>query len=148
MATRQLVGLAEIEDARRVVMGVAVETPLDRSRALSEHAAGDVFIKCENLQRTGSFKIRGAYNRISRLDEAVRRKGVVAASAGNHAQGVALAATLVGAPATVFMPEGASLPKIEATERYGARVILTGKDFGAAFDAAQQFAQKDALVFV
>jgi threonine dehydratase len=144
----QLVDLAQIEDARRVLEGVAVETPLDRSRALSEHAGGDVFIKCENLQRTGSFKIRGAYNRISRLDESERAAGVVAASAGNHAQGVALAATLVGAPATVFMPEGASLPKIEATERYGAKVILTGKDFGAAFDAAQVHAEEHGLVFV
>jgi threonine dehydratase len=148
MAKAQLVGLPEIEDARRVLQGVAVETPLDRSRALSEHAGGDVFIKCENLQRTGSFKIRGAYNRISRLDESERAAGVVAASAGNHAQGVALAATLVGAPATVFMPEGASLPKIEATERYGAKVILTGKDFGAAFDSALQHAEEHGLVFV
>ncbi|MDP9233128.1 MAG: pyridoxal-phosphate dependent enzyme, partial [Actinomycetota bacterium] len=148
MAKTQLVGLPEIEDARRVLEGVAVETPLDRSRALSEHAGGDVFIKCENLQRTGSFKIRGAYNRISRLDESERAAGVVAASAGNHAQGVALAATLVGAPATVFMPEGASLPKIEATERYGAKVILTGKDFGAAFDSAVQHAEEHGLVFV
>jgi threonine dehydratase len=148
MAKTQLVGLPEIEDARRVLEGVAVETPLDRSRALSEHAGGDVFIKCENLQRTGSFKIRGAYNRISRLDESERAAGVVAASAGNHAQGVALAATLVGAPATVFMPEGASLPKIEATERYGAKVILTGKDFGAAFDSAVQHAEEHGLIFV
>jgi threonine dehydratase len=144
----QLVGLPEIEDARRVLQGVAVETPLDRSRALSEHAGGDVFIKCENLQRTGSFKIRGAYNRISRLDESERRAGVVAASAGNHAQGVALAATLVGAPSTLFMPEGASLPKIEATERYGAKVILTGKDFGAAFAAAEEHALEHGMVFV
>jgi threonine dehydratase len=148
MMMSQLVGLPEIEDARRVLRGVAVETPLDRSRALSEHAGGDVFIKCENLQRTGSFKIRGAYNCISRLDESERSAGVVAASAGNHAQGVALAATLVGAPATLFMPEGASLPKIEATERYGAKVILTGKDFGAAFEAAQQHAEENGLVFV
>jgi threonine dehydratase len=144
----QLVGLAEIEDARRVLKGVAVDTPLDRSRALSELAGGDVYIKCENLQRTGSFKIRGAFNRISRLDEAERRAGVVAASAGNHAQGVALAATLVGAPATLFMPEGASLPKIEATERYGAKVVLTGKDFGAAFAAAERHAAEQGLVFV
>jgi threonine dehydratase len=148
MVKSQLVDLPAIEDARRVLKGVAVETPLDRSRALSEHAGGDVFIKCENLQRTGSFKIRGAYNRISRLDESERRAGVVAASAGNHAQGVALAATLVGAPSTLFMPEGASLPKIEATERYGAKVILTGKDFGAAFEAAEQHAEEHGMVFV
>ncbi|HEV3472783.1 MAG TPA: pyridoxal-phosphate dependent enzyme, partial [Actinomycetota bacterium] len=107
-----LVGLEEISDARRLLEAVAVRTPLDRSRSLSELAGGEVFIKCENLQRTGSFKIRGAYNRIARLSDAEKRAGVVAASAGNHAQGVALAASLSSTPATVFMPEAASLPKV------------------------------------
>ncbi len=146
--SQQLVGLAEITDARRRLKGVAVETALDRSRALSDHAAGPVFIKCENLQRTGSFKIRGAYNRISRLTDAERAAGVVAASAGNHAQGVALAASLSDAPATLFMPSAASLPKVEATRRYGAEVVLTGKDFGAAFAAATERAQETGAVFV
>jgi threonine dehydratase len=146
--SQALVGLAEIEDARERLQGVAVQTPLDRSRALSEHVGGPVFIKCESLQRTGSFKIRGAYNRISRLSEQERRAGVVAASAGNHAQGVALAASLTGIPATLFMPSAASLPKVEATRRYGADVVLTGKDFGAAFTAAEQRAQESGAVFV
>src|ERR671917_1198516 len=96
MKTAGLVGLEEIEDARRRLRGVAVQTHVDQSRALSALAGGPVFVKCENLQRTGSFKIRGAYNRISRLDDTERAAGVVAASAGNHAQGVALAATLTG----------------------------------------------------
>jgi threonine dehydratase len=140
--------MAEIEDARRRLEGVAVPTPVDRSRALSDHVGGPVFVKCENLQRTGSFKIRGAYNRIIRLTASERAAGVVAASAGNHAQGVALAASLAGAPATVFMPEAASLPKVEATKRYGAEVMLTGHDFGAAFAAAQEFSEARGATFV
>ena len=143
-----LVSLSDIEDARKKLEGVIVPTPLDRSRSLSEPTGGDVLIKCENLQRTGSFKIRGAYNLISRLDESARGRGVVAASAGNHAQGVALAATLSEIPSTVFMPDGAALPKVEATKRYGAEVVLTGKDFGEAFDAAVEHAQTNGSVFV
>jgi threonine dehydratase len=143
-----LVGLEEIEDARRRLEGVAVQTHVDRSRALSQIVGGPVFVKCENLQRTGSFKIRGAYNRISRLGAEEKAAGVVAASAGNHAQGVALAASLSKTPATVFMPAAASLPKVEATKRYGAEVVLTGKDFGAAYDAAVAFSQERGSVFV
>lgn len=146
--TRGLVSLGEIEDARKRLEGVAVRTPLDRSRALSEVAGGEVYIKCENLQRTGSFKIRGAFNRISRLTESEREAGVVAASAGNHAQGVALAAALSGIPSTVFMPSAASLPKIAATRRYGAEVVLTGKDFGEAFAAAERFSSERGALLV
>ncbi|MFN2524992.1 MAG: threonine ammonia-lyase [Actinomycetota bacterium] len=148
MKTRGLVGIEEIEAARVRLADVAVQTPLDRSRALSELVGGAVFVKCENLQRTGSFKIRGAFNLIAQLDSPSRARGVVAASAGNHAQGVALAATLQDTRSTVFMPAAASLPKIEATKRYGAEVILTGKDFGEAFDAAVAHAQKESAVFV
>ena len=148
MTKTGLVTLEEIEDARRQLAGVAVPTPLDRSRALSDRVGGEVFIKGENLQRTGSFKIRGAYNRISRLSEEERYRGVVAASAGNHAQGVALAATLSHAPATVYMPESAALPKIEATKRYGAEVVLEGKDIGASLAAAMSYAQSESRVFV
>ena len=144
----EFVSLVDIEDARKRLQGVAVPTPLDRSRSLSEHVDGPVFIKCENLQRTGSFKIRGAYNRISRLDDSAREKGVVAASAGNHAQGVALAASLNDIPSRVYMPEAASLPKVEATKRYGADVVLTGKDFGEAFDAAIEDTKRTGAVFV
>jgi threonine dehydratase len=140
--------MEEIQEARRRLQGVAVQTHVDLSRALSATVGGPVYVKCENLQRTGSFKIRGAYNRISRLDDAERAAGVVAASAGNHAQGVALAASLSKVPSTVFMPAAASLPKVEATRRYGAEVVLTGKDFGAAFDAAVDFANERGAVFV
>jgi threonine dehydratase len=148
VVTTRLVGLDEIEDARRRLEGVAVRTPLDRSRALSAAVDGEVFVKCENLQRTGSFKIRGAFNRISRLSDDERRAGVVAASAGNHAQGVALAASLTEVPSTVFMPEAAPLPKVEATQRYGAKTVLVGKDFGEAFDAAMQFVEESGATFV
>ena len=146
--TAELVSLADIEDARAKLQGVAVRTPLDRSRALSDVTGGDTFIKCENLQRTGSFKIRGAYNRIVRLSDAEKQSGVVAASAGNHAQGVALAASLTGIKSTVFMPRGATLPKVEATRRYGAEVELVGKDFGEAFDAAMRRTEETSSVFV
>ena len=115
---------------------------------MSDVVGMDVFIKCENLQRTGSFKIRGAYNRIARLGADERAAGVVAASAGNHAQGVALAATLSDIRSTVFMPAAASLPKVEATKRYGAEVVLTGIDFGEAFAAATAHSQEQGTVFV
>ena len=144
----ELVSLEDIQDARKRLEGVAVETPVDRSRALSEQVGGPVFVKCENLQRTGSFKIRGAYNLICRLDADTRRRGVVAASAGNHAQGVALAATHQGAKSTIFMPASASLPKVEATKRYGAEVVLTGKDFGEAYESSLEHAEKTGAFFV
>ncbi len=146
MKTR-LVDLDAIHSARERLKGVAVQTPMDTSRALSDHLDGKCLIKCENLQRTGSFKIRGAYNLISRLDPKSTGE-VVAASAGNHAQGVALAADLSGLVSKVFMPEAAPLPKIAATKRYGAEVVLTGRDFGEAFDAAVAYAAEGDRVFV
>jgi threonine dehydratase len=148
VASEELVSLAEVEAARKRLEGVAVLTPLDRSRALSGHVGGTVWLKCETLQRTGSFKIRGAFNRISRLTDAERAAGVVTASAGNHAQGVALAASLSGTSSVVFMPEGAALPKVEATTRYGAEVRLVGADFGAAASAAREHARALGAVFV
>jgi threonine dehydratase len=148
MTMTGLVSIDEVRDARLRLSGVAVATPLDRSRALSEQCGGEVFIKCENLQRTGSFKIRGAYNRISQMDADEKARGVVAASAGNHAQGVALGASIAGTSATVFMPEQAPLPKIEATKRYGADVRLSGKDIGATLAAAMQYAETEGKVFV
>ena len=148
MKTTELVSLADIRDAHKRLSGIVVRTPLERSRALSERLGGDVLMKCENLQRTGSFKLRGAYNRISRLSDQERRSGVIAASAGNHAQGVAFAASLSGARSTVFMPDTAPLPKVEATKRYGADVVLTGKDFGAAYEAALGHARSSGAVFV
>ena len=105
-----MVTLADVEAAREVIRDVAIVTPMEQSRWLSALVDAPVWLKCENLQRTGSFKIRGGYVRISRLTPDERARGVVAASAGNHAQGVALAAQLLGIKSTVFMPEGAPIP--------------------------------------
>jgi threonine dehydratase len=116
------VTLADVESARELLAGVVRNTPLEPNRALSERVGGPVFLKCENLQRAGSFKIRGAYTRIARLTPEQRAGGVVAASAGNHAQGVALAGHLLGAAVRVYMPNSAPLPKVQATRAYGADV--------------------------
>jgi threonine dehydratase len=142
------VGLDEIRVARDALAGIARVTPVVESRALSELCAGPVLLKCENLQRTGSFKIRGAYHRINRLDAGQRAGGVVAASAGNHAQGVALAAQLLGIHATVFMPERAAIPKVGATRGYGAEVHLVGETIEGSIAAAVEHAERTGAVFV
>ncbi|WP_319804120.1 threonine ammonia-lyase [Nocardioides dongkuii] len=142
------VTLADIVAAREVLDGVAIATPMEESRWLSALAGGPVRLKCENLQRTGSFKARGAYVRISRLSAEERAHGVVAASAGNHAQGVALAAQLLGIKATVFMPEGAPIPKERATRAYGADVVFHGRYLEDAMVAARAFAAETGAVFI
>ncbi|HEY1973238.1 MAG TPA: threonine ammonia-lyase [Pseudonocardia sp.] len=142
------VTLADIRAAAALLDGVIRTTPLAHSRALSDAVGGRVDLKCENLQRTGSFKIRGAYVRMHRLPEAARRAGVVAASAGNHAQGVALAARLLGMTATVFMPLRAALPKVAATQGYGAEVKLAGDALEDTLAAAQQFAEQTGAQFI
>ena len=146
--TDQAVTLADVQAARALLAGVARTTPLEGSRALSDRVGGPVWLKCENLQRTGSFKIRGAYVRIARLSAAERARGVVAASAGNHAQGVALAASLLGIASTVFMPEAAPLPKVAATTAYGATVRLHGATLDDALLAAREFEQRTGAVLI
>jgi threonine dehydratase len=138
----------DVVAARELLRDVISPTPVLRSRVLSELVGGPVFLKCENLQRTGSFKIRGAYLRIARLTDAERARGVVAASAGNHAQGVALAAALLDTKATVFMPEGAPLPKIQATRDYGAAVVLQGASVEDALAAAEEHAGRTGSVLI
>ena len=142
------VTLADIEAARAAIADVAVATPMEESRWLSALAGGPVMLKCENLQRTGSFKIRGAYLRISRLSVEERAHGVVAASAGNHAQGVALAASTLGIRSTVFMPEGAPIPKEKATRGYGADVVFHGRYLEDAMVAAREFAARTGAVLI
>ncbi len=142
------VTLADIEAAREVLRGVSVHTPMEESRWLSEIAGGPVLLKAENLQRTGSFKIRGAYVRMCRLSDAEKANGVVAASAGNHAQGVALAAKLLGIKATVFMPEGAPIPKEKATRGYGAEVRFHGHSVDEALVEAKRFAEETGAVLI
>jgi threonine dehydratase len=142
------VTLADVLAAQAVLDGVVRVTPLEGSRPLSDRVGGPVYLKCENLQRAGSFKIRGAYLRISRLTEEQRRHGVVAASAGNHAQGVALAASLLGTTATVFMPSGAPLPKLEATRAYGAHIRMAGHTVDEALVEASAYAEQTGAVLI
>jgi threonine dehydratase len=144
----QLVSLADIDHASEILAGVTRVTPLEPCRPLTTALAGPAYLKCENLQRAGSFKVRGAYLRISRLPEADRARGVVAASAGNHAQGVALAARLRGIAATVYMPVGAPLPKVAATRGYGASVELVGETVDESLVAAQEHAERTGAVFI
>jgi threonine dehydratase len=142
------VTLEGIMAARTLLDGVARLTPLEGSRPLSEKVGGPVHLKCENLQRAGSFKIRGAYLRIHNLSAAERERGVVAASAGNHAQGVALAAQLLGTQAVVFMPEGAPLPKVAATKAYGAQVRFHGGTVDEALVAAREYEARTGAVLI
>jgi threonine dehydratase len=143
-----LVTLDDILAARERLTDVAVRTPMEHSRAVTRLCGVEVLLKCEHLQRTGSFKIRGAYNRIVQLTEAERAAGVVCASAGNHAQGVALSAQLLGVPARVFMPAAAPIPKVEATRGYGAEVVLGGDSFDDAFAASQAWTREHGATFV
>lgn len=143
-----LVSLADVQVARELLAGVTRTTPLEPCRPLTTALGGKAWLKCENLQRAGSYKVRGAYVRICRLTEQERARGVVAASAGNHAQGVALGARLCGAAATVFMPAGAPLPKVAATKGYGATVELVGHTVDEALIAAQQYAERTGAVFI
>ncbi len=147
-ARTPLISGADVENAARLLAGVVRRTPLWHSRGLADRVGGPVWLKCENLQRAGSFKIRGAYTRIARLTDAERARGVVAASAGNHAQGVALAARLLGCTATVFMPETAPLPKVAATRGYGAEVRLGGPTLTEALAAAAAHAERTGSVFI
>ncbi|MEV6070617.1 threonine ammonia-lyase [Nocardia sp. NPDC052001] len=140
--------IARIDAAATLLAPVIRRTPVVASRVLAERTGHDIWLKCENLQRTGSFKPRGAYNRIANLPEAERRRGVVAASAGNHAQGVAWAATSLGIESTVFMPVGAALPKLVATKAYGATVHQVGETIEGSLSAAREFAEQTGATLV
>jgi threonine dehydratase len=148
MALQKFPSLDDFEQAAQRVQGIVSKTPLIESNWLSEFTGQQVFFKCENLQRTGAYKIRGAYNLISQLSPEEKKRGVVAASAGNHAQGVALAAQKLGIRATIFMPVGASLPKYQATQGYGAEVVMAGAIFDETNAAAKDFTQKTGAVYV
>ncbi|WP_282836878.1 threonine ammonia-lyase [Microbacterium flavum] len=140
--------LAEFEDAAAVLRDVVVRTPFDISEHLSDVLGAPVHLKLENLQRTGSFKIRGATYRLSRLTAEERARGVVAASAGNHAQGVALAAQKLGIAATIFMPLGVPVPKLLATRGYGAEVVLEGATVETPLRLAAEFAERTGAVLI
>ncbi|MEU2741733.1 threonine ammonia-lyase [Streptomyces sp. NPDC007095] len=142
------VTLDDVRGAQKMLTGVARMTAMEGSRYLSQLVGAPVHFKCENLQRTGSFKLRGAYVRIAGLLPEERAAGVVAASAGNHAQGVALASSLLGVRSTVFMPTGAPLPKVAATRDYGAEVRLHGQVVDETLAAAQEYAAETGAVFI
>jgi threonine dehydratase len=144
----KLVGFDDVRAARELLTGITRTTPLEPARPLTAALGGPVWLKCENVQRAGSYKVRGAYVRIARLSPAERARGVVAASAGNHAQGVALAAGLLGTAATVFMPVGAPLPKVAATKGYGATVEFSGATVDEALVVAEEFARRTGAVFI
>src|SRR5690606_36009993 len=148
MSATRLVDVDRILQARDLLAGIVRTTPMEHAREFSDAFGGPVHLKCENLQRTGSFKVRGAYTRIHGLSAEERERGVVAASAGNHAQGVALAASLVGTASTVFMSRKAPLPKVAATRGYGADVHLVGAELEEAFTAAIEFAERTGAVFI
>ncbi|UCM90057.1 threonine ammonia-lyase [Streptomyces marincola] len=141
-------GLSDVLAAQKTLTGITRVTAVEGSRHLSRMVGAPVRLKCENLQRTGSFKLRGAYTRIANLGPAERARGVVAASAGNHAQGVALAAELLGVRSTVFMPAGAPLPKVAATREYGAEVRTHGQVVDETLAAAQEFAETTGAVLI
>lgn len=141
-------GLKDIRAAQDVVQGQVRHTPVKRSSSLSAMTGGEFWLKLENFQRTGSFKVRGALNKIHHLTAEERKAGVVCASAGNHAQGVAYAAAKAGVKATIFMPQDAPLAKLTATRNYGAEVRLVGRDYQEAFEAAKAHQEKAGAVFV
>jgi threonine dehydratase len=142
------VSLQDILAASERLKGFIHPTETDTSRSTSKLVGAEVYFKYENLQRTGSFKIRGAFNKIASLSEEEKRRGVVASSAGNHAQGVALSAHLAGVKSTVVMPEAASLNKIAATRSYGAEVVLHGDFYEEAYAKAREIEKATGAVFV
>ncbi|UWX97916.1 threonine ammonia-lyase [Arthrobacter zhaoxinii] len=142
------VTLDDIRAAAKLLDGVIAHTPVESSRALARETGSPVYLKCENLQRAGSFKVRGAYVLMAKLSPADKARGVVAASAGNHAQGVAVAAARLGIAARIYMPLGVALPKLAATRGHGAEVILHGHTVDDALAEAQRYADRTGAVFV
>lgn len=142
------VQLRDVREAQELLEGVIVPTPMEHSRALGRMMNATVHLKAENLQRAGSFKVRGAYVRMARLSDEEKARGVVAASAGNHAQGVALAAKKLGISAKIYMPRGVALPKLAATRDHGAEVILQGSTVDESLREAQRYASETGAVFI
>ncbi|RXK10304.1 threonine ammonia-lyase [Halarcobacter bivalviorum] len=143
-----MVTLDNIKEAKENLKDVAQNTPLTLAPILSELFRSEIYFKKENLQLTGSFKLRGAYNRIANLSQEKRDKGVVAASAGNHAQGLAYAAKQFGCNATIFMPEATPLTKVSGVKSHGAEVVLTGENFDEAYAAAMKYKEENGVEFI
>ena len=142
------VNLEDVKKAEKVLEYIVKETPLQESKELSAKLNANVYYKCENLQKTGSFKIRGACNKIANLTDEEKAKGVIASSAGNHAQGVALGAKMTGIKATIVMPETAPLAKVTATKSYGAEVVLNGAVYDDAYAKAVEIQKETGATFL
>jgi threonine dehydratase len=140
--------LADVQEARQRLFGIAEETPIYLSETFSRRCGREVRLKAENLQRTGSFKIRGAVNKLSTLSPEERAAGVVAASAGNHGQAVAWAARELGAPATIYVPLDAPMAKVEACRNYGAKTVMSGAYFEDALTAAREHVEETGGTFI
>lgn len=140
--------LEDVKRAREIMSGVVRKTPLEMSVSATSNIGSQVYIKCENLQLTGSFKIRGAFNKISSLSEPEKKRGIITASAGNHAQGVALSAAKLGVLAKVVMPKNSSLLKQSATRHYGAEVILSGEVYDEAYTHAREIEKSSGATFI
>jgi threonine dehydratase len=142
------ISLEEVKKARETLAGTAVRTELAYTNTLSDFTGNRVYLKMENQQRTGSFKLRGAYNKVANLTAEEKKHGIIASSAGNHAQGTALAGTIFGIPSTIVMPRTAPLSKVKATRGYGARVVLHGSVYDEAFAEAQRIQAEQQLTFI
>ena len=148
MSSKHPISLSDIQEAAKRLKGIIRPTVMLNAGWLERQIGSPVSLKPENLQRAGSFKIRGAYNLMSQLSDADRKKGVIAASAGNHAQGVALAAQLLGIKSTVYMPVGASITKVMATKGYGADVKFIGDRLDVAIAAAKEASEQTGSIFI
>lgn len=140
--------LDDVIIAREKMKGIVHETPLDYSKTFSTLSHNEIYLKLENLQKTGSFKVRGSYNKMISLSQDELEKGVIAASAGNHAQGVAYSSQMLGVPCTIVMPKGAPLSKVLATRQYGAEVILEGAVFDEALAYALELKDRRGATFI
>lgn len=143
-----MIKLIDIQNAEKRLKGVIKETKLIYSKFFSDEYENEVYIKPENLQETGAFKIRGAYNKISKLSEEEKKKGIIASSAGNHAQGVAFAAAKLGAKATIVMPKTTPLIKVESTKAYGSEIVLHGEYYDQAYEKAMEISKEKGYNFV
>ncbi|EGO62827.1 threonine ammonia-lyase [Acetonema longum] len=142
------ISLEDIKKARETLAGITVQTELAYTNTLSDLTGNRIYLKLENQQRTGSFKLRGAYNKVAHLSAEEKQHGIIASSAGNHAQGTALAGTLFGIPSTIVMPKNAPLTKVKATRGYGANVVLHGTVYDEAFAEAQRIQAEKQLTFI
>lgn len=148
MKSIKMITLNDIKDAKKNLSNVVEATPVTKAPILSKNFNSEIYLKKENLQLTGSFKLRGAFNRLAKLPKEKRDRGVVAASAGNHAQGVAFSAQYFGCEATIFMPEATPLTKVSGVKSYGANVVLTGENFDEAYEASMKFSEEHHKEFI